>query len=46
MKKWLILALALLLLSGCSFKQVWKWFDQMDWEPDDKTIRVVDFFIR
>jgi uncharacterized lipoprotein len=46
MKKLLLLALAVLLLSGCSTSKVWKWIDGMDWERDDQTIRVVDFFIR
>ena len=43
MKKWLILALALILISGCSFKKVWKWIDEMEWERDDQTVRIVDF---
>ncbi|MBI5250920.1 MAG: hypothetical protein HY912_15640 [Desulfomonile tiedjei] len=46
MKKWLVISVALLMLSGCSFKKAWKWIDEMDWERDDQTISVVDFFIR
>jgi hypothetical protein len=46
MKKLLLVALAFLFLSGCSFSQVWKWIDEMDWERDDQTIRIVDFFVR
>jgi hypothetical protein len=46
MKKWFVIALALLMLSGCSFSTVKKWFDKMDWERDDQTIRIVDFFLR
>jgi len=46
MKKWLLVALAALLLSGCSFKQVWKWIEDADWEGDDQTIRIVHFLMR
>jgi hypothetical protein len=38
--------LAALLLSGCSWNKVMKWIDQMDWERDDQTIRIVDFFLK
>ncbi len=30
----------------CSFNTVKKWIDKMDWERDDETIRIVDFFLR
>jgi hypothetical protein len=43
MKKWLILALALVMISGCSTKKVWKWIDEMEWERDDQTIQIMDF---
>jgi hypothetical protein len=46
MKKWLVIALALLMLSGCSFNTVKKWIDSMDWERDDQTIRIVEFSFR
>jgi hypothetical protein len=46
MKKWLIVLLTLLMLSGCSFNKVWKWIDEMDWERDDQTVHVVDFLMR
>lgn len=46
MRKLLLVALTVLLLSGCSFHNVWKWLDQADWERDDQTIRVVDFLLR
>jgi len=46
MKKWLVIALALLFLSGCSLHKAWKWFDEMEWEKEDETCRVVDFFFR
>jgi hypothetical protein len=38
--------LAVLLLSSCSWNKVMKWIDQVDWERDDQTIRIVDFFLR
>jgi hypothetical protein len=46
MKKWIALALLVLLLSGCSFSRVWKFFDEMDYERDDKTIQIVHFLIK
>jgi hypothetical protein len=46
MKKWLIVLLALLMLSGCALNKVWKWIDEMDWERDDQTVHVTDFLIR
>jgi len=46
MKKWMAIALLLLLLSGCSWDKYLKWFDKMDWERDDQTIRIVDFLVR
>lgn len=38
--------LVALFLSSCSWNKVMKWFDDMDWERDDQTIRIVDFFLR
>jgi hypothetical protein len=46
MKKLLLAALVMLLLSGCSINKIWKWIDEMEWERDDQTIRIVDFLIR
>lgn len=46
MKKWLIVLITLLMLSGCSFTKAWKWFEEMEWERDDQTVRVVEFFLR
>jgi hypothetical protein len=46
MKKLIALALLVLLLSGCSFSRVWKFFDEMDYERDDKTIQIVHLLIR
>ncbi len=37
MKKWLLVALTLAMLSGCSWNKVWKWIDEMEWERDDQT---------
>ena len=41
MKKWLILSLALLFLSGCSFSRVRNWIEEMEWERDDETVSIV-----
>ncbi|MBI5572453.1 MAG: membrane lipoprotein lipid attachment site-containing protein [Desulfomonile tiedjei] len=46
MKKLLLAALVMFLLSGCSINKIWKWVDEMEWERDDQTIRIVDFLIR
>jgi uncharacterized protein YcfL len=46
MKKWLLIALTLLMLSGCAWNKVWKWINDMDYERDDQTVRIVDIFIR
>jgi uncharacterized protein YcfL len=41
MKKWLLVVIALLMLSGCSWNKVLKWFDEMEWERDDQTVRIL-----
>lgn len=41
-----MVSLACVMLSGCSVNKVWKWIDEMDWERDDRTIRVIDFIVR
>jgi hypothetical protein len=46
MKKLVILVLATVFLSGCSLSKAWKWFDEMDWERDDQTVRIIELFIR
>lgn len=46
MKKWLLILVALIIIPGCSFTNLWKWMDKMDWERDDQTVRVVDFFVK
>jgi len=46
MKKLLLVALAILLLSGCSLNKVKKWIDEMEWERDDEAVRIVDIFWR
>lgn len=42
MKKWVVIILVVLLCSGCSLQQVRKWFNDIEWERDDQTIRSVD----
>lgn len=46
MKRLLLVGLVVLLISGCSFKRVWKWIEETDWEREDKTISIVDFLTR
>ncbi len=46
MRKWLVVALMLLMLSGCSWDKVKKWFDETEWERSDQTIRIVDYLLR
>ena len=46
MKKWLLIALTLVILSGCSWNKFWKWIDEMEYERDDKTVRIVDIFTK
>jgi len=46
MRKWLLISLVLLSLSGCSFDSVWKWIDQMDFERDDQTISITRFLMK
>jgi hypothetical protein len=46
MKRWMALAFLLLFLSGCSFSRIWKYIDEMEYERDDQTIRVVRFLMK
>jgi len=46
MKKWLLVALIVLFLSGCAFDSVWKWIDEMDFERDDQTISIMHFTVK
>ncbi len=46
MKKLLIVAITLLALSGCSFSTLRKWFDSMDWEREDQTIKIIDILVK
>ena len=46
MKKLLLIALVTLLLSSCSLSRAWKWFDEMEWERDDQTVKIIELFIR
>ncbi|MGB6064460.1 MAG: lipoprotein [Desulfomonilaceae bacterium] len=46
MKKWLLVALTLVLLSSCSWSKLLQRINDMDWERDDQTVRIVDIFIK
>jgi hypothetical protein len=48
MKKILLVLMLLvcLLLSSCAWNKVWKWFDEMEWERDDRTVHIVDIFFK
>ncbi len=46
MRKLLLIALVTLFLSGCSLSRAWKWFDEMEWERDDQTVKIIELFIR
>jgi uncharacterized protein YjcR len=46
MKKLFLVVLATLILSGCSWNKVKKWIDEMEWERDDQTVRIVDIFFK
>lgn len=46
MKKWIAIVLVLMSLSGCSWQKTMKWLDELNWERDDETIRIVDIFLR
>ncbi|MFH1114148.1 MAG: hypothetical protein V1792_09530 [Pseudomonadota bacterium] len=45
-KKWILIALAVLMFSGCSLNKMWRWIDEMDWEREDQTIRIMRYLIR
>ena len=45
-KKWMLVIVLFLLLSGCSWTKVMKWFDDMELERDDQTIRIIDILVR
>jgi len=42
MKRWFLAALILLALGGCSWQKVIKWFQDAEWERDDRTIRIIE----
>jgi hypothetical protein len=46
MRRWLVVALIALILSGCSWDKFTKWLDQYEWERPDKTIHIVDFLLK
>ncbi len=46
MKKWLLIIIATFLITSCSFERAVKWIQDMDWERDDQTIRIVNMFIK
>ncbi|MEW6110764.1 MAG: hypothetical protein AB1664_01430 [Thermodesulfobacteriota bacterium] len=46
MKRWILAALVLVALGGCSWQKAVKWLDELDWERDDKTIRIIEIIPR
>lgn len=46
MKKWLVLVLLAVLVSGCSWQKIKKFIDEAEWERSDRTIQVVDVIFR
>ncbi|MFA6224319.1 MAG: hypothetical protein WC647_18620 [Desulfomonilaceae bacterium] len=46
MKKWFLILIATFLIASCSFNRAWKWIEDVDWERDDQTIRIVDIFFK
>jgi hypothetical protein len=46
MKKWVLMVIAVLIMSGCSWNKMWKWIDEMEWEREDQTIRIVDILMK
>lgn len=46
MKRWILVALFVILLSGCSWDKVIKWIDEMDWERDDQTVHITDILVK
>ena len=42
MKKLIIAMLVILMLSGCSWNKVIKWFDELKWERDDEIVHIID----
>jgi hypothetical protein len=46
MKKWIVIGLLLLMISGCSWQKVYKWINEMEFEREDETIRSFIPFIR
>ena len=46
MKKWLLIIVATFLIASCSFERAVKWIQDMDWERDDQTIRIVNIFVK
>jgi hypothetical protein len=46
MKRWILVALLVISLSGCSWDKVIKWIDEMDWERDDQIVHVTDILVK
>ena len=48
-RKWMAVVLVMVVIlaaSGCSFHKVRKWFEKLEWEKDDETVRIVDLFVK
>jgi len=45
MKKWIAIIFVLMFLSGCSWQKAMKWFDDLQWERENETIRIVNIFL-
>ncbi|MCL5124865.1 MAG: hypothetical protein M1511_10285 [Deltaproteobacteria bacterium] len=46
MQKWLLIIVATFLIMGCSFERAVKWIENIDWERDDQTIKIVHIFFK
>ena len=42
MRKLIVVLLIVSMLSGCSWKKVMKWIDEIKWERDDEIVHIID----